>query len=183
MLSSWAQLLCGMWNLSWPGLELVFSTLAGGFLSTVPPGKFLFLPFSHWCLSSYFWATLLLNLSPPCKPFFPAYTFKYIHSHMLLPSMDMWLGVVFHCYICLFLSTVVLHTFGLLYIFVVVCHRAHLYFGLSLLSFLSAYLLMHSISKLSKQKTLSTFWHIRYSVVFILFMETYLLRCSGFVVL
>ena len=34
-----AQLLHGMWNLPGPGLEPVSPALAGGFLTTVPPGK------------------------------------------------------------------------------------------------------------------------------------------------
>ena len=34
-----AQLLCGMWDLPWPGLEPVSPALAGRFLTTVPPGK------------------------------------------------------------------------------------------------------------------------------------------------
>ena len=43
-----AQLLCSMWDLPRPGLEPVSPVLAGGFLTTVPPGKhpviyFLFL--------------------------------------------------------------------------------------------------------------------------------------------
>ena len=29
-----------MWNLPGPGIEPVFSALAGGFLATEPPGKF-----------------------------------------------------------------------------------------------------------------------------------------------
>ena len=33
------QLLCGMWDLPRPGLEPVTPALAGGFLTTVPPGK------------------------------------------------------------------------------------------------------------------------------------------------
>ena len=33
------SLLCGMWDLPGPGLEPVFSVLAGGFLTTAPPGK------------------------------------------------------------------------------------------------------------------------------------------------
>ena len=37
--SARAQLLRGMWDLPRPGLEPVFPALAGGFLSTVPPGK------------------------------------------------------------------------------------------------------------------------------------------------
>ena len=34
-----AQLLRGMWNLPGPGLEPVSPALAGGFLTTAPPGK------------------------------------------------------------------------------------------------------------------------------------------------
>ena len=34
-----AQLLCGMWDLPGPGLEPVPPALAGGFLTTAPPGK------------------------------------------------------------------------------------------------------------------------------------------------
>ena len=33
------QLLCGMWDLPGPGHELVSPVLAGGFLTTAPPGK------------------------------------------------------------------------------------------------------------------------------------------------
>ena len=34
-----ALLLCGMWDLPGPGIEPVFPALAGGFLTTAPPGK------------------------------------------------------------------------------------------------------------------------------------------------
>ena len=34
-----AQLLRGMWDLPGPGIESVSPALAGGFLTTVPPGK------------------------------------------------------------------------------------------------------------------------------------------------
>ena len=34
-----AQLLCGMWDLPTPGLELTSPALAGGFSTTAPPGK------------------------------------------------------------------------------------------------------------------------------------------------
>ena len=34
-----AQLLCGIWDLPRPGLEPVSPALAGGFLTTEPPGK------------------------------------------------------------------------------------------------------------------------------------------------
>ena len=36
---SWAQLLCGIWDLPRPGLELVSPALAGRFSTTAPPGK------------------------------------------------------------------------------------------------------------------------------------------------
>ena len=36
---AWAQLLRGMWDLPVPGLEPVSPALAGGFLTTAPPGK------------------------------------------------------------------------------------------------------------------------------------------------
>ena len=36
---AWAQLLRGMWGLPGPGLEPVSPALAGGFLTTAPPGK------------------------------------------------------------------------------------------------------------------------------------------------
>ena len=35
----WAWLLCDMWDLPGPGLKPVSRALAGGFLTTVPPGK------------------------------------------------------------------------------------------------------------------------------------------------
>ena len=37
----WAWLLPSMWNLPRPGIEPVSSALAGGFLATGPPGKYL----------------------------------------------------------------------------------------------------------------------------------------------
>ena len=36
---SWAQLLCGMWDLPRPGLEPMSPALAGGFSTTAPPGE------------------------------------------------------------------------------------------------------------------------------------------------
>ena len=36
---AWAWLPCGMWNLPGPEIKPVFSALAGGFLTTGPPGK------------------------------------------------------------------------------------------------------------------------------------------------
>ena len=51
-----AQLLCGMWDLPRPGLEPMSPSLAGGFLTTVPPGKPPPFPFSYpWFVLSYFY--------------------------------------------------------------------------------------------------------------------------------
>ena len=36
---TWAYLPCGMWNLPGPGIESLSPELAGGFLTTGPPGK------------------------------------------------------------------------------------------------------------------------------------------------
>ena len=36
---AWAYSLCGMWDRPGPGLEPVSPALAGGFLTTVPPGS------------------------------------------------------------------------------------------------------------------------------------------------
>ena len=38
---AWALLLCSMWDLPGPGLEPMSPALAGGFLTTAPPGKSL----------------------------------------------------------------------------------------------------------------------------------------------
>ena len=43
---AWAQLLRGMWDLPGPGPEPVSPALAGGFLTTAPPGKPLLVFFS-----------------------------------------------------------------------------------------------------------------------------------------
>ena len=37
---TWASLLCSMWNLSRPGIELMSLALAGGYLFSATPGKF-----------------------------------------------------------------------------------------------------------------------------------------------
>ena len=49
-LGTWAHLLRGMWDLSGPGLEPVSPALAGGFLTTAPPGKSLELLSDFLCL-------------------------------------------------------------------------------------------------------------------------------------
>ena len=45
---AWTLLLCGMWELPGPGLEPVFPELAGGFLTTAPPGKPYYLGFCRF---------------------------------------------------------------------------------------------------------------------------------------
>ena len=44
---TWALLLHGMWDLPGPGLEPMPPALAGGFLTTAPPGKSLAVLFLH----------------------------------------------------------------------------------------------------------------------------------------
>ena len=58
---TWAQLLRGMWDLPGPGLEPVSPALAGGFLTTAPPGKSFFLIgvdlqccVRFWCIAKWF---------------------------------------------------------------------------------------------------------------------------------
>ena len=47
-----AQLLCGMCDLARPGLESTFPCLAGGFLTTAPPGKSHVFKFLNFLLST-----------------------------------------------------------------------------------------------------------------------------------
>ena len=59
-----ASLLCGMWYLPVPGIELMSPALAGEFLSTVPPGKsphpdFFCCYFSSFFFFFIFWLCLL----------------------------------------------------------------------------------------------------------------------------
>ena len=44
-----SYLLWGMWDLPGPGLEPMSPALAGGFLTTVPPGKFRKYALNIWC--------------------------------------------------------------------------------------------------------------------------------------
>ena len=66
-----AWLLCGMWDLPGPGLEPVSPALAGGFLTTAPPGKspylvFLFFFYKFIYLFYYlFLAALVLHCCVP----------------------------------------------------------------------------------------------------------------------
>ena len=48
---AWALLLRGMWDLPGPGLEPVFPALAGGFLTTAPPGKSHDKDFKRSCIT------------------------------------------------------------------------------------------------------------------------------------
>ena len=53
-----AQLLRGMWDLPRPGHELVPPALAGGFLTTAPPGKPHFYSSQHSVCTLYHWNVL-----------------------------------------------------------------------------------------------------------------------------
>ena len=46
---AWALLLHGMWDLPGPGLKPMSPALAGGFLTTAPPGKSYFCFYFHFC--------------------------------------------------------------------------------------------------------------------------------------
>ena len=50
-----AQLLCGVWSLPGPGVEPVSPPLAGGVLSTAPPGK------SRSCFFFFFFYSFIFN--------------------------------------------------------------------------------------------------------------------------
>ena len=67
-------MLRGMWDLPGPGLEPVSSALAGGFLTTAPPGK---------CLQIYYFRTL--TKSTQTKTFSRLYSGYYSGS---IPSME-----------------------------------------------------------------------------------------------
>ena len=58
-----ASLLHGMWDLPGPGLEPVCPALAGGFLTTVPPGKSL-----TCLLKNNFWTSLVVQRLRICLP-------------------------------------------------------------------------------------------------------------------
>ena len=63
---AWAQLLHGIWGLPRPGLEPMSPELAGGFLTTVPPGKSLQVVFCFVCLFCGH-AMQLQDLSSPAR--------------------------------------------------------------------------------------------------------------------
>ena len=62
----WAQLPCSMWNLSGPGIEPLTPALAGGFLTTGPPGKccIILTNIQSCCYSSHL--SLLTSFSLQC---------------------------------------------------------------------------------------------------------------------
>ena len=53
-----AQLLHSMWDLPGPGIEPVLPALAGGFLTTAPPGKSHQLKFYIEFIFSYAWGNV-----------------------------------------------------------------------------------------------------------------------------
>ena len=60
--STRAQLLRGMWDLPGPGIEPVSPALAGGFLTTAPPGSpgYLFLSSANMGVSIYYFCLSLI---------------------------------------------------------------------------------------------------------------------------
>ena len=89
----WDQLLCSMWNLSRPEIEPMSSALAGGFLSTAPPGSS-----KCWALSQLFYCPLSLSSRVSLVPlhFLPSgwyhlYIWSYCHF-----SWKSWLQLVLH---------------------------------------------------------------------------------------
>ena len=81
---AWAQLLWGVWDLPGSGLKPVSPALAGGFLTTVPPGKPSVLSFASQIRHHLLQEGFLLNLLyPPLL--------LYLSSHpltFLLLSLD-----------------------------------------------------------------------------------------------
>ena len=71
---SWAQFLCGMWGPPRPGIEPMSSALAGRFLTTVPPGKSLFIFSKNQLLISLIFSIVFLRY------------FIYLYSDLLFLS-------------------------------------------------------------------------------------------------
>ena len=75
---AWAGLLRGMWDLPGPGIEPVSPALAGGFLTTVPPGK---------PRTSHYYGLIssgkALSLFPPpaLPPFLPSFPNTLVNSY------------------------------------------------------------------------------------------------------
>ena len=88
-----AQLLRGMWDLPRPGLEPVSPALAGGFLTTAPPGKPLLLPSLCLCLICSFlvcflsWKLTVLISNLSFFLFFFFYILAVLHSTWDLSSL------------------------------------------------------------------------------------------------
>ena len=57
---TWAELLHSMWDVTGPGLKPMSPALAGGFLTTVPPGKSLEVVFCRSFFPFFFFCSLLL---------------------------------------------------------------------------------------------------------------------------
>ena len=72
-----------MWDLPGPGLEPVSPALAGGFLTTVPPGK----PWTFiYCLLSIFSYPLVQRLfQPPPDEIFKTWTLCFLKRFLWLP--------------------------------------------------------------------------------------------------
>ena len=84
---SQAQLLRGMWDLPRPGLEPMSPALAGGFSTTAPPGKPIFLVFCFYkrCSIENPWRYILFNLCRSCPSVYPqlCYQTEFLTSAFL----------------------------------------------------------------------------------------------------
>ena len=83
--STWAQLLCGIWDLPGPGIEVVSCALAGGLSATGPPEKFLVASFEIYSLVIYPDVKISPSFElPGISPFpnFALFFFLFVlHSH------------------------------------------------------------------------------------------------------
>ena len=81
-----AELRHGMWDLLGPGIEPVSPALAGGFLTTAPPGK------SHFSYFSLKWTTRVWWLPYWTEQITPDYTLerKEIVFSFLFPLLTDW---------------------------------------------------------------------------------------------
>ena len=109
-----AQLLRGMWDLPGPGLEPVSPALAGGFLTTMPPGKSLYLYFYHTPGNSLKAGELLVDCvnSYACLVFFrvgpmdlrKSQTFLGIYGFsMKFSSFCFLIGIYIYIYIYIYI--------------------------------------------------------------------------------
>ena len=64
---AWAQLLRGMWDLPGPGIEPMSPALAGGFLTTAPPGNSCTIQFFKMFMKYFSWTGYQRSINSPCN--------------------------------------------------------------------------------------------------------------------